>query len=268
MVETVRQLIRSGIQTTGNMLSKLYAKLLLIAVVKRGDVDVRTPKIYVANHPNTLDPFYLLGILEERVVILITQHVFHIPVLGRLVRRAGHIAVPDRGGDVYNQAKQTLFKGMSLLIFSEGEISYSPDRLRKFHTGAVRLSLETGAPIIPIGIHLDATKIWKRKTEIKQKTLMFTWYRYGWYTVVFGNPMYVRGDVNDRSYVRKENVALRKRVMSCIDTAKHISREDALLHQRGAKHRFHSALRAAYRVACFIGFVFFKLNEFGVRVLG
>jgi 1-acyl-sn-glycerol-3-phosphate acyltransferase len=231
-------------------------------------VETPTPKIYVANHPNTLDPFYLLGILQERVVILITHHVFHIPVVGRLVQRAGHIAVTNAAGDAYRQAKETLLQGTSLLIFSEGEISHSPNRLRKFKTGAVRLSLETGAPIIPIGIHLDASKIWKRKTEIKRKSLLFTWYRYGWYTVVFGKPVYFSGSVNNHAVVRAHTVQLRRYVRMCIKDACVVSAEDALLYRRRAKHGLHVALRGVYKCMCFIGFVFLKLNELGIKVLG
>jgi|GEM_PF-1690495 len=261
-------MMRLSLQTIGNGLSKLYAKFLLITVVRRNEyIKKHSPKIFVANHPNTLDPFYLLGILQERVVILITQHVFHIPVVGHLVRRAGHIEVTDVG-NVYLQAKDVLQQGKSLLIFSEGEISHTPSQLRAFHTGAVRLSLETGAPIIPIGIHLDASKIWKRKTEIKRKSLLFTWYRYGWYTVVFGNPVYFSGSVENRLLVRAHTVQLRHHVLTCIKEARLAGKEDELLHKRRAKQKFYVALRGVYKGVCFVGFIFFKLNEFGVKVLG
>ena len=269
MISRLSQLVRVMLQTTGNALSKLYAKVLLLTVVRRSDeTATRTQKIFVANHPNTLDPFYLLGILQERVVILITEHVFHIPVLGKLVRRAGHIEVTASGQTVFSQAKQMLLQGKSLLIFAEGEISHSPNRLRKFKTGAVRLSMETGVPIVPIGIHLDASKIWKRKTEIKRKSLLFTWYRYGWYTVVFGKPVRFSGSVERRALVRTYTSELRRSVLLCMMQAREAGTEDALLHRRRAKHGFHIALRGVYKFVCFVGFIFFKLNELGIKVLG
>ncbi|MFZ2024884.1 MAG: lysophospholipid acyltransferase family protein [Microgenomates group bacterium] len=269
MIQELRQMIRMFLQTTGNILSKMYAQFLLITVVRRDEsVAKQTPKIFVANHPNTLDPFYLLGILRERVVILITEHVFHIPVLGKLVRQAGHIEVTEVGSAVYIKAKEALLQGKSLLIFAEGDISYSPYKLRTFRTGAVRLSLETGAPIIPIGIHLDASKIWKRKTIIKQKLLLFTWYRYGWYTVVFGKPVYFSGSVEKRALVRTYTSELRRHVLVCMKQARAAGVEDALLHKRSAKHGLHIALRGVYKFVCFVGFIFFKLNELGIKVLG
>lgn len=269
MISRMSQMFRVILQTTGDILSKLYAKVLLLTVIRRyNGVVSHTPKIFVVNHPNTLDPFYLLGILQERVVILITEHVFHIPVLGRLVRRAGHIEVTQSGHNVYLQAKHAILQGKSLLIFAEGEISYSPNRIRSFHTGPVRLSMETGAPIIPIGIHVDAAKIWKKKTEIKHSLLVFTWYRYGWYTVVFGKPMYFAGTIDNHSLVRTHTVSLRQQVITCIRQATQVTLDDAVLHKRTAKRHFHVALRGVYKFVCFVGFILFKLNEFGVKILG
>lgn len=268
MILRFRQTVRAILQTVGNILSKLYAKFLLIAVVQKKHCSALCgPRIYVANHPNTLDPFYLLGILQERVVILITEHVFHIPVVGKLVRRAGHIEVGSNGNAVYAEAKEALCQGKSLLIFSEGEISYHPGSLRKFHTGAVRLSLETGVPIVPIGIHVDPTKIWKRKTNIKQASVVFTWYRYGWYTVVFGKPYMPSGEVENREHVRAVTRVLRQQVMFAIGEARVISMEDARQNKRHVKRSFYSALRGVYRIACFFGFMFFKLNELVMRAL-
>ncbi len=270
MTEKRQDTVQRMVQGVGVCLSKLYKKVLLIVVVQREtpEVSKHTPVIYVANHPNTLDPFYLLGILPERVVILITEHVFNIPFVGKLVRRAGHIQVPPQGGGVYEQAKQMLLRGTSLLLFSEGEISYSPNHVRKFHTGAVRLSLETGAPIVPIGIHLDATKIWKRKTEINHASLVFTWYRYGWYTVVFGKSFSVSGDIRKRGSVRKNTATLRRHVLSCMHQAECLGAQEAALPTRKAKQGFHSVLRGVYRCACFVAFIVFKLNEVGVKLLG
>lgn len=269
MIHQLRQMIRMSLQTTGNILSKLYAQFLLMTVVRRDDsAPTHVQKIFVANHPNTLDPFYLLGILQERVVILITTHVFHIPVLGRLVRRAGHIEVTNVGSDVYTKAKEALLQGKSLLIFAEGEISHSPYRLRKFRTGAVRLSMETGVPVVPIGIHVDASKIWKKQTEINHKPLIFTWYRYGWYTVKFGKPVLFSGVVSNRALVRAATVSLRRQVIASIWQARQAGAEDAISHKRIAKRGFHLALRGVYKFVCFVAFIFFKLNALGIKILG
>lgn len=258
-------MLKSVLSAVGNFLSRLYARVLLIMVVRKSAVLPTGPKIYVSNHPNTLDPFYLLGIIGERVSILIIDHVFHIPVLGRLVARAGHLKLAP---GVYEEAKKTLRAGRSLLLFAEGDISYTPSKLHAFHTGAVRLSLETGAPIIPIGIHLDPRKIFKRETTIKNKPLVVTWYRYGWYTVVFGEPTYIQGSVTNHAFVRAQTRNLRKQVIATMHQARQVSAEDQFLHKRTAKHGFHLALRGVYKFVCFVVFIIFKMNEVGIKLLG
>lgn len=260
--------MRFVISAIGNILSLLYAKIFLITVIRRQKTMNQGTSIYVVNHPNTLDPFYLLGIIGERVAILITEHVFHIPVIGALVRHAGHIMVTSDGRSVYEQAKNTLLSGRSIVVFAEGEVSHGPSKLRTFHTGAVRLAMETGAPIVPIGIHLDKERIWKRKTVIKDKPLIVTWYRYGWYTVVFGDSYHTQGMSEDRALVRRETVLLRQHVLSCVTKGARVVQEDRLLHKRRVKQGFHTGLRGVYRFVCFVGFFLFKLNDVGVKILG
>ncbi len=254
--------------TIGRMLSRLYARILLITVVCHTPDTHKGATIYVCNHPSTLDPFYLLGIFQKKVSILITEHVFHVPVIGYLVKRAGHIPVTLHDGKTYAAAKQTLLEGNSVVVFAEGEISYGARKLRRFRTGAVRLAMETGAPIVSIGIHLESQKIWRKKLYIKKFPLVFSWYRYGWYSVFFGKPTFVYGTVSNRRLVRKETVLLRKSVLSCIEGAHLFTIQDRIVHARKIKMGFHGGLRKAYRIACFIGFLFFKMNEFGGKLVG
>jgi 1-acyl-sn-glycerol-3-phosphate acyltransferase len=58
----------------------------------------------------------------------------------------------------FEQARAQLLAGHSIGIFPEGAVNRAPDRLLRGRHGAARLSLETGAPVIPAGIrfpHLD-----------------------------------------------------------------------------------------------------------------
>jgi len=261
-------MIRSIIISFGNVLSVLYAKLFLITVVRKNGDRFDGPKIFVVNHPNTLDPFYLLGILPKRIVILITQHVFAIPVLGGIVRRAGHISVTDNKHDVYEQAKKMLLSGRSILIFPEGNVSHMTGMVKRFHTGAIRLSLETKTPIVPIGIYLDRTKIWRRSTIVNHIRMYMSWYVHGWYTVVFGIPIHVSGSNVDRSYVRKETRNLRRVIISTIHEAKVVASQDMIVHKRTIKKGWYTGLHVAYRVCCFIGFLVMKTHETGVKLFG
>src|SRR5262245_6300827 len=52
----------------------------------------------------------------------------------------------------FEQARAHLIAGHSIGIFPEGTGNRDPDRLLRGRRGAARLSLETGAPVVPMGI--------------------------------------------------------------------------------------------------------------------
>jgi 1-acyl-sn-glycerol-3-phosphate acyltransferase len=52
----------------------------------------------------------------------------------------------------FEQSRAHLNAGRSIGIFPEGAVNRSPDRLLPGRHGAARLSLETGAPVIPAGV--------------------------------------------------------------------------------------------------------------------
>jgi len=52
----------------------------------------------------------------------------------------------------FAEAKNHLMRGESVGIFPEGTVNVRADRLTRGHHGAARLSLETGAPVVPVGI--------------------------------------------------------------------------------------------------------------------
>jgi 1-acyl-sn-glycerol-3-phosphate acyltransferase len=56
----------------------------------------------------------------------------------------------------FEQARAHLLAGRSIGIFPEGAVNRDPDRLLRGRRGAARLSLETGAPVVPMGIRFPA----------------------------------------------------------------------------------------------------------------
>lgn len=232
---------------------RLYAKLFLILVIKKG-TRPEGRRIFVANHPNVFDPMYLLSHLGGRVTVLITEHAFHVPVFGSLLRYTKQIPVTDdHGNDAYKEALKRLRKGESILLFPEGDCDEGK-KVLPFHTGAIRLALATHTPIVPVGIYLDPVKLWKRKTKIGNTHLIFTWYRYGWYGITFGDPVSVKGDINDRSFVKLKTKQLHATVSVLAETSKHMCLSAMHKGKRKVKRQFHSVLRFAYRIVCFMVF--------------
>jgi 1-acyl-sn-glycerol-3-phosphate acyltransferase len=121
----------------------------------------RGPKILTANHPNASDGLQLPLIFKERITVIAQEDLFRLPVFGWILTHAGHIPVQPRNrGATLKQACRVLSEGRSILIFPEGALNPENKEV-KAGTGAVRLSLISGAPIIPVGILVSVRDTWK-----------------------------------------------------------------------------------------------------------
>jgi 1-acyl-sn-glycerol-3-phosphate acyltransferase len=117
------------------------------------DIDARA-YVVVSNHASNADPF-LLSHLPWDMRWIAKEELFRIPVVGWLLKASGDIAV--RRGDVdsarrmLDEAKQTLERGLSVMIFPEGTRSRD-GKLQRFKDGAFKLAIEAQVPILPIAI--------------------------------------------------------------------------------------------------------------------
>ena len=117
------------------------------------------PIIVIANHTSYADGVLLVLAcrrLGRSLRLLATSGVFRAPVLGRVVRRLGFIPV-TRGGPgaagALDDAAAALAAGEAVGVFPEGRITRDPDQWpERAKTGAVRLALRTGAPIVPVAM--------------------------------------------------------------------------------------------------------------------
>jgi 1-acyl-sn-glycerol-3-phosphate acyltransferase len=116
--------------------------------------DPRRPYVAVANHESFADIF-LLSHLPWEMKWMSKDAIFRIPVMGWMMRMAGDVMV--RRGDAgsrmraLEEARDRLRKKVSVMIMPEGTRSAGGELLR-FHDGAFRLAIETGAPILPIAL--------------------------------------------------------------------------------------------------------------------
>lgn len=112
------------------------------------------PKILAANHPNASDGIQLPLAFMEQVTIIAQESLFRLPFIGWILTHAGHVPVRvGQQGAAFEQACKAISEGRSILIFPEGKLN--PDKKKlKVGSGAVRMSLSTGAPIVPIGIYV------------------------------------------------------------------------------------------------------------------
>lgn len=162
------------------------------------------PKIYVCNHPSATDPFLIhLAVAREQVNVLITEKAFNVPGFGKFLRAVGEIPVPlENGSTALDEAERYLRAGKSVVIFIEGLISPIEGGFHPARTGAARLALRTGAPVVPVGISLRHDMTVSISSKISGNPTEARWYLRGPYAITVGDPIRFDGNVDDREFVR------------------------------------------------------------------
>jgi 1-acyl-sn-glycerol-3-phosphate acyltransferase len=137
--------------------AKLVFKALGIRFDITGTENVPTTggAVMAINHTGYLDfTFAGLTVLPRKRLVrfMAKKEVFDHKVSGPLMRGMHHIAV-DRasGAESYQAAVKALAGGEIVGVFPEATISQSFD-LKEFKTGAARMAMEAGVPLLPVVI--------------------------------------------------------------------------------------------------------------------
>jgi 1-acyl-sn-glycerol-3-phosphate acyltransferase len=112
-------------------------------------------KIIAINHTNASDVIFLPLLLSRMPRMIAQGDLFDIPVFGNILKATGQIPVdPKNPTRAFHEARELLLRGETLVIFPEGQLVPFGQRVRA-KSGAVRLSIATGTPIIPLGMYTD-----------------------------------------------------------------------------------------------------------------
>jgi 1-acyl-sn-glycerol-3-phosphate acyltransferase len=161
------------------------------------------PKLYIANHPSATDPFLIHLLSRQPMGVLITANAFSFPLFGFFIRKAGQIPViPGQGEAALEKARRLLEAGYSVGIFPEGKFSPQEGGFHEPRTGAARLALSTGVPVIPVGISLPREKSLKISSKLSGKPTTGYWYLRGPYSVTVGKPIRFEGSHEDKEHVQ------------------------------------------------------------------
>lgn len=119
----------------------------------------RTGAIVITpNHYSNIDPVVIgvatwyLGRLPR---FMAKASILRVPVIGWLLRKSGQIPV-ERGGSTRSSAallaaKELVRKERAVIVYPEGSLTRDPDIWpMRGKSGAVRLALEFGIPVIPV----------------------------------------------------------------------------------------------------------------------
>ncbi|MDG2113809.1 MAG: lysophospholipid acyltransferase family protein [Actinomycetota bacterium] len=129
----------------------------LVRVYQPGisNVPVEGPAILAPNHISFLDSALLLATLPRQIKFVGKAEYLDDWKTKYLFPAMGMIPIDRAGGSASNSAldaaRRVLDDGGLFGIFPEGTRSRD-GRLHKGHTGMARLALQTGAPIVPVGI--------------------------------------------------------------------------------------------------------------------
>lgn len=153
-----------------------------VEVVGVEHVPLKTPVIFVLNHPNALvDPAFLLALAPRDVSFLAKAPLFEMPVLSFFVRALDSLPVyrkqdegsdPARNRETFTAARNLLAKGGTIGICPEG-ISHNEPRLRPIKTGTARLALAAVSKelrdlkIVPAGLYYTS------KTKFRSSALLY-----------------------------------------------------------------------------------------------
>ncbi len=113
--------------------------------------------VFAPNHYSEIDPV-VMGVVAWKLGrmprFLAKASVFKIPVIGRVLAKSGQIPV-QRGGSVRGSepvkaASRLVENGQMVVVYPEGSLTRDPELWpMRGKTGAVRIALEQGIPIVP-----------------------------------------------------------------------------------------------------------------------
>lgn len=111
------------------------------------------PVILAANHLTNFDVFPMQIVLPRLIFYMGKAELFENPLMDAYLRRLGAFPVQRGAKDEWalEHARKVLEHGLVLGMFPEGTRSQGRG-LRPAKTGVARLSLATGAPIVPVAI--------------------------------------------------------------------------------------------------------------------
>lgn len=176
---------------------RLYASVALQLDICWHEDPPAGAKLFIANHPSGTDPF-LIHLLSP-MSVLITANAFAFPLFGAYLLKTGQIPVfSGKGEQALEEACRLLEAGRSVGIFPEGTYSPRDGSVLEPRTGAARLALQTGAPIVPVGIYLARENSVRLSLRLKDKSMGGYWYFYGPYAITVGKPAYFHGDPDNK----------------------------------------------------------------------
>jgi 1-acyl-sn-glycerol-3-phosphate acyltransferase len=138
----------------GRVLIRVVAFFFASWKVKgKENLPAQGPVLIVCNHVHIADPPIVAASIKLRTVFMAKEELWHNRWTRFWVENFGAFPV-QRGGfsrESIRRAEEWLEKGISVIIFPEGERSKS-GKLKKAYPGAALIAMHAGVPILPVSI--------------------------------------------------------------------------------------------------------------------
>lgn len=148
------------------VISYPYVRLLYrLRAQGLSNVPSRGPVILAPNHFSAMDHWFVGLLLHRQVRFMAKSQLFKGPFLEFVLSHAGAFPVRrgQRDSEAITTAQAILGQGGVLVMYVEGGRSRSARIGQTARPGIGRLSLETGAPIVPVAIHgSERARNWRR----------------------------------------------------------------------------------------------------------
>jgi 1-acyl-sn-glycerol-3-phosphate acyltransferase len=117
-------------------------------------IPVHGPLVVVPNHQTFADPVLVTIPIRRRVYYMAWRRLFHVPVLGRLIRllRAFPVELDARDPGAVREARRRLVDEDAVVGIFPGGGRSKDGTLGRFHLGAFRLAASLGVPALPVTI--------------------------------------------------------------------------------------------------------------------
>lgn len=146
---------RFGVVVLGGVVRVLFR----VRVTGTEHVPMQGPGIAASNHVSVLDGIVLALVIARRrrrmTRFLTAAEFFRKPFYAWALRLYRQIPIRRGEGDegALDEAVRTVRAGALAGIFPEGKVNPAPEGpLQRGRTGVARMSLATGAPVVPVGI--------------------------------------------------------------------------------------------------------------------
>ena len=114
------------------------------------------PVVYASNHSSMFDIWALAATLPGSVRFVAKQELVKVPLLGRAMLAAGHVAIDRfnraRAFEAYERAAAVIRGGISAVVFPEGTRSRTGELL-PFKNAPFGLAIAAGVPVVPVYVH-------------------------------------------------------------------------------------------------------------------